>query len=168
MFRSRNYRGRTNTRKGQGPASRYGSASFRRPNDFSEERSSYKFAGLDLVHVTPHPAFSRLDGTNQRMLRFVEMLGRVLVLGRVATTNLPTNEAKTQVNPRITGFDTFLADAFFGFFDFDLIKVGTFFWHQFLLYLLELVSRSAFREGHSLKSCPSHNSLESFSAASSG
>jgi hypothetical protein len=141
MFRSRNYRGRTNARLGQGSASRYGSDSFRRPNDFSEERLSYKFAGLDLVHITPHPAFSRLDRANQRMLRFVEMLGRVLVLGRVATTNVPTNEAKTQVNPRITAFDAFLADAFFGFFDFDLIKVGAFFWHQFLLYLLTKVSQ---------------------------
>jgi hypothetical protein len=136
MFRSRNYRGRTNARLGQGSAGRYGADSFRRPNDFSEERSRYKFAGLDLVHITPHPAFSRLDRANQRMLRFMEMLGRVLVLGRVATTNVPTNEAKTQVNPRITGFGTFLADAFFGFFEFDLIKVGAFFWHQFLLYLL--------------------------------
>jgi hypothetical protein len=42
--------------------------------------SSHKFAGLDLVHITPDPAFSRLDGANQRMLGFVKMLGGMLVL----------------------------------------------------------------------------------------
>jgi hypothetical protein len=42
--------------------------------------SSHKFVGLDLVHITPNPAFSRLDGANQRMLGFVKMLGGMLVL----------------------------------------------------------------------------------------
>jgi hypothetical protein len=133
MFRSRNYRGRTNAGKGQGSAGRDGSVSFRRPNDFSEERSSYKFAGLDLVHVTPDPGFSRLDRANQRMERFVEVLGGVLVLGRIATADVSTGEAKTQVDPRIASLGTVFTHMLVGFSDFDLIKVGAFFRHRFLL-----------------------------------
>jgi len=57
------------------------------------------------------------------MFRFVEMLRRMLVLGRVATANVSTNEAKTQVNPSVARFGTVLAHMFIGFSDFDLIKV---------------------------------------------
>lgn len=106
-----------------------------------ENRSCHKFARLDLVHVTPDPAFSRFDGANQRMLRFVEMLSRMLVLGRVATANVSASEAKTQVDPRITRLGTVLTHMFIGFSDFDLIKVGAIFWHRFLLYLLMKVSQ---------------------------
>ena len=74
------------------------------------------------------------------MLCFVEMLGRVLVLGRVATANVPASEAQTQVNPRIADFDAILTHMFIGFSDFDLIKVGAFFWHRFLLYWLMIDS----------------------------
>jgi hypothetical protein len=70
------------------------------------------------------------------MLRLVEMLGCVLVLGRVATTNVSATQAQAQVNPRVAGFDTVLTHMLIGFSDFDLIKVGAFFWHRFLLYLL--------------------------------
>jgi hypothetical protein len=65
------------------------------------------------------------------MLRFVEMLGRVLVLGRVATANVPASEAQTQVNPSIAGFGTILTHMFIGFSYLDLIKVGAFFWHRY-------------------------------------
>jgi hypothetical protein len=113
------------------PFARSGSLSS--PNDLGEKHSSHKFARLDLVHVTPDPAFSRLDGADQGMLRFVEMLGGVLVLGRVATANVPASEAQTQVNPRIAGLGALLTHMFIGFSYLDLIKVGAFFWHRFLL-----------------------------------
>jgi hypothetical protein len=103
----------------------------RRPNDLGEKHSSHKFAGLDLVHVTPDPAFSRLDGANQGMLRFVKMLSGVLVLGRVATTNVSASEAQTQVNPRIAGLGAVLTHMFIGFSYLDLIKVRAFFWHRY-------------------------------------
>jgi hypothetical protein len=38
-----------------------------------------KFAGLNFVHITPDPRLTRLIGTDERVLRFVEMLGGVLV-----------------------------------------------------------------------------------------
>jgi hypothetical protein len=65
------------------------------------------------------------------MLRFVEVLGGVLVLGRVATTNVAASEAQTQVDPCIASFDTVLTHMFIGFSYLDLIKVGAFFRHRF-------------------------------------
>jgi hypothetical protein len=123
VFRSRNYRRRA-----------HGCAVNRRPAaDFHENNSSHKLAGLDLVHVTPDPAFSRLDGADQRMLRFMEVLGGMLVLRRVAAANMAAYETQTQVNPRVAGLNAVLTDMFVGFSDFDLIKVGTLFRHRFLL-----------------------------------
>jgi hypothetical protein len=107
--------------------------------------SSHKFAGFDLVHKTPNPAFSRLDGTNQGVLRFVEMLGRMLVLGRIAAAHVPTRKTQAQVNPIIAGFHTVFAHMLLRFSDLDLIKMGTGFWHWFLLYLL---ISNGFWEGH--------------------
>jgi hypothetical protein len=103
--------------------------------------SSHKLAGFDLVHITPNPAFSRLDGTNQWVLRFVEMLGGMLVLGRIAAAHVPTNETQAQVNPRIAGLNTLFAHMLIRFSYFDLIKVGAFFWHRFLLCLLAFPRR---------------------------
>jgi hypothetical protein len=75
------------------------------------------------------------------MLRFVEMLGRMLVLGRVATANASAREAQTQVDPRVARLGTVFTHMFIGFSDFDLIKVGAIFWHRFLLCLLMNVSQ---------------------------
>jgi hypothetical protein len=119
----------------------YGLAACRWSRDLLENRSRHKFAGLDFVHITPHPAFPRLDGANQRVLRFVEMLGRMLVLGRVATANVSATEAKTKVNPRVARLGTVLTHMFIGFSYLDLIKVGAIFWHRFLLGLLMDVSQ---------------------------
>jgi hypothetical protein len=75
------------------------------------------------------------------MVRFVEMLGRMLVLGRVATANVSASEAKAQVNPRVARLGTVLTDMLIRFSDFDLIEVGTIFWHRFLLDSLMNVSQ---------------------------
>jgi hypothetical protein len=75
------------------------------------------------------------------MERFVEMLGRVLVLGRIATAYVSTREAKTQVDPGIAGLGTVFTHMLVGFSDFDLIKVGAFFRHRFLLCLRMNVSQ---------------------------
>jgi hypothetical protein len=75
------------------------------------------------------------------MLSFVEMLGRMLVLGRVATGNVSASEAKTQVNPRVARLGTVFTHMFVSFSDFDLIKVGAIFWHRSLLGLLMNVSQ---------------------------
>lgn len=91
-----------------------------------------KFSGLDFVYITPHPGFSRLVGTDERVLRLVEMFGGVLVLGRITTSHMSTNKAQAQVNPGIAGLNTVLTDVLVRFFDFDLIQVGAFCRHRFL------------------------------------
>jgi hypothetical protein len=85
--------------------------------------SGCDFAGLDLVDIAPHPTLSRLDGTHQRVLRFVEVLGSVLVLGRVTTSHLTTTQAETQVNPRIAEFHAVFANVCGCRRDFDLVEV---------------------------------------------
>ena len=43
--------------------------------------SRLQFPRINLVHVTPDPGFSRLDGTNERMTFTVKVSCRVSVLG---------------------------------------------------------------------------------------
>jgi hypothetical protein len=66
------------------------------------------------------------------VLRFVEMFGGMLVLGRIAAAYVPTNETQAQVNPRIAGLNTLLTHMFIGFSYLDLVKMCTFFRHWFL------------------------------------
>jgi hypothetical protein len=51
------------------------------------------------------------------------MLGRVLVLGRVATADMSTGEAKPQVDPAIAELYALFADVFIGGRDLDLVGV---------------------------------------------
>jgi hypothetical protein len=92
--------------------------------------SGYKFTRLDLVHITPHPGFAGLNGTDQGVLRLVEMLRSMLVLRRIATSNVSTNEAHAQMNPRVSHFDAFLANVSPGCSELDLVEVATFFRHR--------------------------------------
>jgi hypothetical protein len=46
----------------------------------SRATSGCQFVRYDLVHITPDPGLAGLDGAHQRMLCFVKMFGRVLVL----------------------------------------------------------------------------------------
>ena len=66
------------------------------------------------------------------MLGFVEMLGGVLVLGRVATSYMSTAEAQAQVDPCVSRLNAFFTDMLIGFCDFDLVQVGACFRHRFL------------------------------------
>jgi len=97
------------------------------------------------------------------VLRFVEMLGRMLVLGRVATANVSATEAKTKVNPRVACLGTVFTQVLVGFSYFDLIEMGAIFWHRFLLGLLMNVSQvlvsSLSRHPTSRKTAFSHATL---------
>jgi len=52
-----------------------------------------QFARLDLIHVTPHPMLTRLNGPYERVTDLLIMLGRVPVLRRVATSDVAANQA---------------------------------------------------------------------------
>ncbi len=58
------------------------------------------------------------------MVIFVEMFGCVLVLRGIATTYMPADETKAQVNPAVAGLYAFFADVLAGGPDFNLIEVG--------------------------------------------
>ncbi len=52
---------------------------------------------------------ARLKGLHNRVVCCMKMLGRVFVFGRIATANMPADEAKAEVNPRISACKAFLA-----------------------------------------------------------
>lgn len=56
-------------------------------------KSSCNFARRYLIHIAPDPCLSRFDGTDERMLYFVEVFGSVLVLGRVTTAYVAALQA---------------------------------------------------------------------------
>lgn len=66
------------------------------------------------------------------MLSFVKMLGCMLILGRVATADVPANKAHAEVDPLIASLHTVLTYMLVGLSNLDLIKVGTLFRHRFL------------------------------------
>jgi hypothetical protein len=63
----------------------------------------------NLVDVTPAPGFSGLIGANHRMASPMEMACRVLVLRLVATADMATRQADAQMDPAISGSQTFFA-----------------------------------------------------------
>src|SRR5436309_12069091 len=52
-----------------------------------------------LVHIAPRPVIPRLDRPHDRVLAPVEMLGRVLVLRRVAAADVAAGEAEPEMDP---------------------------------------------------------------------
>jgi hypothetical protein len=60
------------------------------------------------VNITPAPVLTGLEGLYEGMVGAVEVLGGVLVLGGVAATNVPTNEADPQMHPGVSTCQAFL------------------------------------------------------------
>src|SRR5579871_1980588 len=58
----------------------------------------------ELIDVAPKPVFSGLERFDDRVIRRVEVLGRVLVLGTVAAADMAACLAEAKVNPRIAHF----------------------------------------------------------------
>ena len=75
------------------------------------------------IDVAPHPNFARFDGAHQRMLALVEMLGRMLVLGRVTATNISALQTQPKMHPTVSHFDAFFADVFVCAGDFYLVQM---------------------------------------------
>ncbi len=67
-----------------------------------------KHAGTDFVHITPYPAFTRLDRAYERVLRRMEMPGGVFILRRVAASYMPAYKTHAQMNPSISCLDAIL------------------------------------------------------------
>src|SRR5262249_26245687 len=61
------------------------------------------------VDIAPSPAFRRVITFYDGMLAAMEMLGGVLVLGRIAATDMAASPAQAQMQPHITALQAFLA-----------------------------------------------------------
>jgi hypothetical protein len=59
----------------------------------------------------------------------VEMLGRVLVLGRVAAPHVSTRQTESQMNPGITRLNAFFANMLVGVLKFNLVEMGALIFH---------------------------------------
>src|SRR5436190_21384850 len=93
------------------------------PSFCTRKRKSSDFPSKHFVHITPQPAFSRFDRSDQRMLGRPKVLGRVLVLRRIAATYLPAFKTQPLMHPRVPHLQALFASPLAGGFDFDLIEV---------------------------------------------
>src|SRR5205823_5760088 len=66
---------------------------------------------FDLVDVAPAPILARLERLHDRMLGGMEMLGGMLILGRIAAAHVAAGQAQAQVHPSVAHFQTLLASA---------------------------------------------------------
>ena len=62
-----------------------------------------------LIDVAPTPGLAGLEGGDDRVLRTMEVLGRVLVLRVVAAAYVPALHAEPQVDPYVAGLQAILA-----------------------------------------------------------
>jgi hypothetical protein len=76
------------------------------------------------------------------MLRFVKMFGSVLILRRVTTGSMTTNEAHAQVDPRVPCLNAVFTHMLAGLRYFYLIEVRAFLWHSLLLGFLTCTQQS--------------------------
>jgi hypothetical protein len=74
--------------------------------------SMTRHAGLledGLIHVTPDPIFTRLDGLHHGVLGGMKVLGGVLILGGIAAAYVTAFEAGSQVHPGVAHLEALLA-----------------------------------------------------------
>jgi len=62
----------------------------------------------------------------------MEVLGCMLVLRRVTTSNISASQAQAQMNPCVACLNALFTNMLTGLADFDLIQVGTLILHSFL------------------------------------
>jgi hypothetical protein len=62
-----------------------------------------------LVDVAPRPILTRLEAANERVLRLIKVLGRVLPDRIVAAANVTAGQTESKVNPPRAGREAFLA-----------------------------------------------------------
>src|SRR6266481_4675635 len=62
-----------------------------------------------LVNITPAPSLGRVVTFDDRMARGMKMLGRVLVRGIVATTDMAARATNPQMQPFTAALQAFLA-----------------------------------------------------------
>ncbi len=71
-----------------------------------KRKSSVSALHKSLVHKTPPPIFARFKGLDNRMIGRVEMLSGVPIGRFVTAPDMAADQAKPQMHPPITGFQT--------------------------------------------------------------
>lgn len=104
---------------------------FHRPQNRSQESRAHRnqllpaqLSRKDLVHVAPHPRFSRFNRADEWVLAAMEMLGRMFIFRRIATADVAAFQAQTQMHPRVSKFDALFANVLVGAGNRNLIQVG--------------------------------------------
>ena len=88
---------------------------------------------LHLVDVAPAPIFSGFEGLDDGVFGLVKVPGGMLVLRRIAATNVSAGETQPQVDPAIAGLEAVFA-AFGAGRDFvNLLHMATSLGHGFSL-----------------------------------
>jgi hypothetical protein len=78
-----------------------------------------------LVDKAPAPVFTGLERLHNGMPRRVEVLGGVLIPGRIATTDVAADHAQAEVNPSVTHLQALFAAATMRFYFVNLVRVRT-------------------------------------------
>jgi hypothetical protein len=69
---------------------------------------SYGALDLGLVYKTPAPILAGFKRLDNRVLRLMEMFGRVFMNGTIAASYVPAFQAKPQVHPGRSDFQAIL------------------------------------------------------------
>ena len=64
------------------------------------------------------------------MMDTLEVLGRMLILRRIAAAYISTSQAQAEMNPPVAHLYAFFAHMFAGFLNLDLIKMGALLCHK--------------------------------------
>jgi len=76
---------------------------------FGLEDSDPGLAQINLVHVAPAPVLARLERLHDGVLALMEVLGGVLVLGRITAADVAAGETFSEMDPAIAHLQAFLA-----------------------------------------------------------
>ena len=80
---------------------------------------------FELVDVTPAPILPGLDRSHDGMLGRMEVLGSMLIFGRIATTDVPATQTQAKVHPPVAHLQTLFTTSGMRFDVLDLIEMRT-------------------------------------------
>jgi hypothetical protein len=80
---------------------------------------------FEFVDVTPAPILPGLNRSHDGMLARMEVLGSMLIFGRIATADVPATQAQAKVHPPVAHLQTLFTTSGMRFDVLDLIEMRT-------------------------------------------
>src|SRR2546428_5483525 len=77
-----------------------------------------------LIYITPAPALAWLDGADDWMVGFMEVLGRMFVLGGITASYVSAFQTQPQVDPGVSGLDAVFTDMLVSIGGFGFLNVS--------------------------------------------